>query len=894
MKFIFFIFTFFCLSSTTGFCQKSTSYELSGIGDWHRGILKKYCQECHNEKKSKGKFRIDNLPLTIKDSPTAELWQKVMNSLNAGEMPPEDEKQIKPDEKADFLDDLAHAMVGLRDKMSDRHGEIAMSRLNQREYRNTLRALLGVDVNVNQLPSDHGLGNFDTNGASLYISSNQIESYLELGKEALEEAIDRYLSRDEKVYKRFEGEYITQRYETHFKRRDLASDWLKGLEAASKKPQNKKVMDELTKRYGRGLKWNLYKHVKELKEVPPLPKEFKNRHRIASDLVRESGGSILYNLQYLKLPKIKSGGYLGVPTLHPSKLPSGYLANKLSDKWPPGKYKIRFRVAMAEKADPASRFIEFGVRVRNVDLMSVHEVTGTLEKPQIIETTLELTNSRKGDDRQIYLQGKAMHHLFHNPRRIYANAKKENGVGPGYFIWIDWIEAEKINTSKDQLSVAQKSLVSMLESKDTELNSEQIKQGIEKFAKEAFRGEKPLDSYVERLVSQYQQYRTSGLKHRDALTSTLAIVLSSPMFLYKSESSLADQQWIQQHELAQRLAYFLWSAPADQTLLDLADRGELSKPEVLRQQTERMLADERSLEMIHAFTDQWLHLDRLDFFKVNVTKHRTYDNAVKLSMRQEVYKTIDYILKENRSIRELLSSDYVVINSLLADYYDIPNVKGDQFRKVKLPVSSPRGGFMGMAAVHLMGSNGDETSPVERGTWILRKLMNQPPPPAPANVPQLSRLSDKALTTRERLVAHQEEPQCASCHRKIDPIGFGLENFDAVGLWRTENSYEVKKKDEKGKTKVVDKKEWTINASSKLYKGPEFKNFQELKRIVASHADPFAQGFAKALVEYGMGRDIGFSDKKVLDGIVHEAKKENYTIKSFIHAMVQKSMFQVK
>jgi hypothetical protein len=251
-------------------------------------------------------------------------------------------------------------------------------------------------------------------------------------------------------------------------------------------------------------------------------------------------------------------------------------------------------------------------------------------------------------------------------------------------------------------------------------------------------------------------------------------------------------------------------------------------------------------------------------------------------------------LKENRSIRELLSSDYVVINSLLADYYDIPNVKGDQFRKVKLPVSSPRGGFMGMAAVHLMGSNGDETSPVERGTWILRKLMNQPPPPAPANVPQLSRLSDKALTTRERLVAHQEEPQCASCHRKIDPIGFGLENFDAVGLWRTENSYEVKKKDEKGKTKVVDKKEWTINASSKLYKGPEFKNFQELKRIVASHADPFAQGFAKALVEYGMGRDIGFSDKKVLDGIVHEAKKENYTIKSFIHAMVQKSMFQVK
>ncbi len=149
----------------------------------------------------------------------------------------------------------------------------------------------------------------------------------------------------------------------------------------------------------------------------------------------------------------------------------------------------------------------------------------------------------------------------------------------------------------------------------------------------------------------------------------------------------------------------------------------------------------------------------------------------------EVYETFAHILRQNRSLRELLKSDYVVVNGLLANYYGLPGVVGDQFQVVKLPVESPRGGLLGMAAIHGMGSNGEHASPVERGAWVLRKLLNDPPPPAPANVPQLTRLEDKLLTTRERLSMHQEEPQCASCHRKIDPIGFGLENFDDLPEW---------------------------------------------------------------------------------------------------------------
>ncbi|MGI9242558.1 MAG: DUF1587 domain-containing protein, partial [Verrucomicrobiales bacterium] len=174
----------------------TTNHHLSGISSKHLDLLDTYCASCHNEKKNKGKFRIDELRLTIQTTADAERWQKVLNALNAGEMPPEDEEQLPSLEKADLVDDLGRAMVSLREKMSDRHGEISMSRLNRREYRNTLRELLGVEIDVSQLPADSGLSNYDTSGASLYISSNQIESYLELGREAVEEAIDRHLARE--------------------------------------------------------------------------------------------------------------------------------------------------------------------------------------------------------------------------------------------------------------------------------------------------------------------------------------------------------------------------------------------------------------------------------------------------------------------------------------------------------------------------------------------------------------------------------------------------------------------------------------------------------------------------------------------------------------------------
>ena len=217
----------------------------------------------------------------------------------------------------------------------------------------------------------------------------------------------------------------------------------------------------------------------------------------------------------------------------------------------------------------------------------------------------------------------------------------------------------------------------------------------------------------------------------------------------------------------------------------------------------------------------------------------------------------------------------------MAAHYDLKGVVGDHYRKVSLPKNSPRGGFLGMAAIHAMGSDGIESSPVERGVWVLRHLLHSPPPPAPANVPQLSRLDDKPLTKRQKLAAHMEEAQCASCHRKIDPIGFGLENFTAAGKWR--------EKEGEGR------RSHPIDASGAFHKGPAFDDFFELQKLIASHhEEDFARSFTEALVEYGLGRPFGFTDEDLANHILTAAKDRQYAASDFIHALVQSKPFQRK
>jgi hypothetical protein len=363
----------------------------------------------------------------------------------------------------------------------------------------------------------------------------------------------------------------------------------------------------------------------------------------------------------------------------------------------------------------------------------------------------------------------------------------------------------------------------------------------------------------------------------------LSVILASPGFLYLNEPNNADERReLTDRELAVRLSYFLWSAPPDRELLALASRGELSNPDILRQQVDRLIADSRSDEFVAGFLHQWLDMERLDFFQFDTTLHREFDESTRSAARQEVYHSFAHLLRdpEGGRLGKLLKSDTVFINGLLATYYGINGVTGDEFQQVSLPDDSPRGGLLGMAAIHAMGSDGIESSPVERGAWVLRHLLNDPPPPAPPNVPQLSRLADQPLTTRQKLAAHMEEAQCASCHRKIDPIGFGLENFDAAGKWRTEEG--------RGKNAHP------IDPADQFHNGPAFADYFELRDIIAEREPDFARGFTEHLIGYALGRPFGFTDEDLAKEIVAAAMNENFAVSAFVQMLVGSEWFQRK
>jgi mono/diheme cytochrome c family protein len=865
----------------------------------HRDLLKANCLSCHGPDKQKGKFRVDDLPFTIATVEAAERWQKVLNQLNAGEMPPEDEKQPAVAAKTDFLDDLANAMVAARRSLGDQNGVITMRRLNQREYSNTLRELLGVEINVSELPADGGSGGFDTVGANLFMSGNQFEQYQSLGREALTEAAEWQAAASVTKKLRFEAEAWTpmvSKFVAHqIDARERAQRWVKAVEEAAAKPENREVVAKLKKEskndWAFRLSWS---------KIPgaPSPRSFgfDKKGEIDADLANDSlaAGWLAYHQYYLRQPALDTGAYLAVETRHPAEIALGFMPLLVPFDWPVGEYVFRIRLAATKDSPPERRFLQFGINPRSARVLSTHQVTGTMDAPQVIEIPLTLTRGNADrDNRTLYIREKGSWDTNEEGARKRDEAVKRNGIGPEVALWIDWIEIERLPNAGRPMPPGIAALGIPLDDKSPAPGAAQLRAALERFSVAAFRGRAPSADYIDRLLILYDVRRKAGDKPGAALKEALSVVLSSPMFLYLAEPSEDGKpRPLTSAELAVRLAYFLWSAPPDGMLRDLAQSGELLKPEVLATQTDRLLEDPRSADFVRAFVAQWLGTARLDFFEINRPRYPRFDNCTKLSAMNEVYETFAYLVRRNASLRDLLKSDYVVIDSVLANYYGLDGVQGDAYRKVSLPTGSPRGGLLGMAAIHVMGGNGERTSPVERGAWVLRKLLHDPPPPAPANVPAITRLAGKVLTTHERLLAHQEDPQCASCHRKIDPIGFGLENFDAAGQWRTQDSYQAI--DANGKPDPKTRKTWDIDAAAVLYKGPAFKDFFGLRDIVAARANAFARGFSEALIEYALGRPVGFRDEPLIAAMIGRSGKKDLALREFFHALISSNEFRSK
>ena len=589
--------------------------------------------------------------------------------------------------------------------------------------------------------------------------------------------------------------------------------------------------------------------------------------------------------QYLDRPLSKTGLYLDNTVQETSEYAVDLPADAAT-----GDYVMRVKIGRVPDMPAERAFLTF-VEASPIDkddriFLANKQITATLDQPEVVELPFKV---RPGGPRKFVLFEKRPLKkegisLPGRTRQI-ADAKQRDPV-----LWMDWIEYEgPLNKTDKKTSVEPVLFANTTNASERE----HARAVIEKFAVRAFRDRPPTEAYLAKLTALYDARRKAGDSLEVALKTPLSVVLASPRFLYLSEPSEEKKpRTLTASELATRLSYFLWSAPPDETLLALARSGELMKPDVLAREVDRMLTSEKADEFVSGFVHQWLGMERLDFFQFDTKQFRDFDESAKAAARREVYETFAHLLRTNGSARDLLKCDYVIVNGLLATYYGIEGVSGDEFRKVSLPKDSPRGGLLGMAAVLAMGSNGERSSPVERGAWVLRKLLHDPPPPAPPNVPQITRLNGKPLTTRERLLAHQEEPQCASCHRAIDPIGFGLENFNAAGKWRTEDSFQAV--DANGRPARNSLKTWTIDPAAAFHKGPAFRDYFELRDIIVSRAPAFAHGLTEALIQYALGRPYGFTGEDLATTIGQRALTKDFAMREFIVALVGSNEFRTK
>ena len=367
------------------------------------------------------------------------------------------------------------------------------------------------------------------------------------------------------------------------------------------------------------------------------------------------------------------------------------------------------------------------------------------------------------------------------------------------------------------------------------------------------------------------------------ITAALSAVLTNPEFLFRVESDPkkigADGVYrISDLDLASRLSFFLWSSVPDDELLDAAVRGKLSQPEEFERQARRMLADRRSFNLATNFAGQWLRLRNIDAVVPSANLFRDFDDNLRQAFRQETELFFDSVLREDRSVRTLIKSDYTFLNERLAKHYGIPNVYGSRFRRVTLTPESRRGGLLRQGSVLSVTSYATRTSPVLRGVLVLRNILGVPPPSPPPNVPALDESTMAAnLPMRQRLAAHRSNAVCASCHRTIDPVGFSLENFNAVGQWR---DLEVENQ--------------PVDASGAIPGDKEFRGIDGLEDALLRRPELFVATLTENLMTFALGRGVEYYDAPAVRKIVSDAQKDGYRFSSLILGIVKSVPFQMR
>ena len=815
------------------YAEETTGFEkLAGT------FINTHCVRCHGSARQDGSLRLDTLIDDIGDSRHADKWVDVLDRMSQGEMPPVGETRPDPAQQRAVISRIRDYVYRIQDDPRDR--PLVVRRLTRREYSNTVRDLLQINFGPKAdpallLPPDANVSGFDKLGAGVSLDASLLESYFNVATRIANNAIVDNPSRPPAKTERMRFEY----------------------EDSDKNGITRRLLNY-------------------------------RQYQLRKD------GIVLFN------------GAIDPPLGHSQ---NGELVPIR------GRYAIRIKAG----ADPGHRGEPLLVRVvrQPEGTLFQFKVEASFDEPRVYEMTLPLRADGSSRIQIQFLNGTDFglaNGIFHEMNKQVRSLQREGDVKGANRIRAAMraegnVWSNRPNPATLELDGLPRLFLDFIEvegplyeqwpplSHKSVIFGDEVRVHDVEYARAIFKRLLPrayrrpvTEAEVDSIVHVFEDQIKRGDAFHEAVRAGIVTMLCSPSFLYvekPDDDKLARP--LNDHELASRLSYFLWSSMPDAQLVRLASSDRLQEPMTLDQQIDRMLADEKAEALVDDFAAQWLRVAEFSRFEPNrVLYNDFYDETnfgLDADMRAEPLHFFREVLRSDSNSLCFLSSDWTMLNDRLARFYGVAEVRGKAFRRVSLPSHLHRGGLITMAGVHRWGSDGSRTKPVERGKYILEVLFNDAPGRPPPNVGEVEPNVDGAkLTVRERLVGHQEIESCGVCHRKIDPYGLALENFNAVGLWREKQDGE--------------RRSWgmapSIDASGILPNGREFKDFFEFRQALLEQSDRFLKGLAEKMFMYALGRNVEPSDRRELDDIVAHMKANGYTLRSLIKRIIHSRQFRTR
>lgn len=781
-----------------------------------QSLIAGYCAGCHNDKLKSGNFSWTAVDL-VRPGHTAELSEKVIRKIRSGMMPPPGSR--RPDRAA--LSAFAAGLETRIDQAAAKQPNVdapELHRMNRTEYQNAVRDLLGIDVDVSELlPPDARTSGFDNMSNALTITPTLMSAYVRAA---------------EKVS------------------RDALGD-------------PKATPGQVTYRVSRV--------ANQMRQIPGAP--FGTRGGISVMHTFPADGEYTFKATFVYYPtEVIVGGSL------PVELQGQEIEFSVDGE----------RVA-ALKIDPAVRernadYVTPPVKIRSGERRLTAAFVSLFDGPvqdhyrlveqTILDTSIAVTPEMTGLPHLYTLDVTGPYNATGvsesaSRKRVFTCRPASSGGVGG--------PADGPSRRPEGRTGSRPAGGPDAKQEDEKRCATQI---VMKLASEAFRRHATAED-LEGLMSYYEYGRKKD-NFDEGIRAAIQAILAKPEFIFRFEEQPASVTPGQNYritdlELASRLSYFLWSTIPDQQLINLATEGKLKQPAVLEQQVKRMLADARSEALATNFAGQWLRLGRLNDVVPDALLFPNYTKTLGDSMRREIELLFDSIMRDERSVLDLLTADYTFVDEVLAKHYGIPDILGTRFKRVQL-TDPNRFGLIGKAGIMTMTSLANRTSPVARGKYVLEVLLGSPPPTPPPVVPPLKEIASNAkiLTVRERMESHRANGVCAACHKIMDPIGLSLENFDAVGAWRrTDGGI-------------------SIDPSGVMFDGSRLDGPVTLREAVLSRSDAFLTTFTENLFAYGLGRVLKVEDMPTVRAIARDAARNDDRVSAFVLAIVKSAPFQMR